>query len=108
MKNFVSCIIAYNSRPIWWNNVLTEKEGQQWDKKLQSIPHENENFVEDYDGYSEYKSSWENTIYDGTNEMQSIRRDFDMNTFKGKIILEHEYFGSHCFKINSTKFKTKF
>ena len=83
MKNFVSCIIAYNSRPIWWNNVLTEKEGHQWDKQLQSIPHDDENFIDDYYDYVEDKDDWKNTANAGRNEVHTIRRKYDFHTFKG-------------------------
>ena len=83
VKNFVSCIIAYNSRPIWWNNVLTEKQGHQWDKQLQSIPHESENFVDDYDDYVEDKDHWETTANDERNEVHSIRRKLNLRNFKG-------------------------
>ena len=68
---------------------MTEKQGHQWDKQLQSIPHESENFVDDYDDYVEDKDHWETTANNERNEVHSIRRKFNMRNFKGKTFIEH-------------------
>ena len=47
VQNFVSCIVGYNSKPVWWNNVITDKNRHEWF----DVEYTDENFI-DYEEIS--------------------------------------------------------
>ena len=71
VQNFVSCIVGYNSKPVWWNNVITDKNRHEWF----DVEYEDENFI-DYEEIS-YEHSVDDIMYDDDGQLQNSERNFE-------------------------------
>ena len=69
VQNFVSCIVGYNSKPVWWNNVITDKNRNEWF----DVEYTDENFI-DYEEIS-YEHSVDDIMYNDDSQIQNSERN---------------------------------
>ena len=78
VKSFLSCIVGYNSRPIWWNQILFDKNNFA----LQNI--HDEEISHDKDGLESYEDNedpaWDTEMY-VHNDVHSADKRHDKSKF---------------------------
>ena len=76
VQNFVSCIVGYNSKPIWWNDVITDKNKNEWF----DVEYADENFLEYDETFDE--ESFDDIMYNDNSQLENSDRIYE----KGKLL----------------------
>ena len=83
----MSCIVGHNSRPFWWNNVVTkighfgEKNRNEWFE----VEYTDDNFS-DYDDLHD-EETWDDTMYSEKNQFHNSKRHFKQGKVKNIVCI---------------------